>query len=123
MEIWNTENKIDSKHNFQKVIEEYYKRIAENRIPPQLLLDIINKVTDKIYSDYERFWNQYPKSRKRYSKLRLDDLEHPYIYYLITDYLKLEDKLNYREFSKLLLKMNDEEFDSYEIRKHQYETK
>lgn len=123
MEIWNTENKIDSKRNFQKAIEDYFKRIAENRIPSKLLSEIINIVTDQIYSDYERFWNQYPKSRKRYSKLRLDDLEHPYIYYLITDYLKLEDKLNYRESSKVLFKMNDEEFDNYEIRKHQYETK
>ncbi|MBK8244573.1 MAG: hypothetical protein IPK88_14185 [Saprospiraceae bacterium] len=69
--FWRTENKIEPKKNFHLEIEEYYNGVSNNEIPKELLTEIIEKVTDKIYDDYKRFWEQYPKSRKRYSKLKL----------------------------------------------------
>jgi len=123
MTFWKTENSIEPKKNFHAEIEEYYSGISNNIIPIELLTEIIEKVTDKIYSDYKRFWKQYPKSRKRYSKLKLEDLEHDFVYYLITDFLKQKKLSDYRNFSKTLLKMSDTEFDEYEKRKHWYETK
>tara|TARA_R110002049_G_scaffold308805_1_gene514143 strand:+ start:10471 stop:10842 length:372 start_codon:yes stop_codon:yes gene_type:complete len=123
MTFWKTENSIEPKKNFHAEIEEYYSGISNNTIPIELLTEIIEKVTDKIYSDYKRFWKQYPKSRKRYSKLKLEDLEHDFVYYLITDFLKQKNLSDYRNFSKTLLKMSDTEFDEYEKRKHWYETK
>jgi len=123
MSIWKTENKIESKNSFYQKIENYYSEIAGDLIPVDLMQNIINKITNSQYDTYQRFWKQYPKSRKRYSKLKIEDLEHPSTHYEITDFFKQNDKLNYREFSKIFLKMNDEEFDNYELRKHQYETK
>lgn len=123
MSIWKTENDIESKESFYQKIEKYYSEIADELIPVDLIQKIIVKITNSQYDRYQRFWKQYPKSRKRYSKLKIEDLEHPFTHYEITDFLKQNDKLNYREFSKILLKMNDEEFDNYELRKHQYETK
>jgi len=123
MSIWKTENEIESKENFYQKIEKYYSEIADELIPVDLIQMIIVKITNSQYDTYQRFWKQYPKSRKRYSMLKIEDLEHPFTHYEITDFLKQNDKLNYREFSKILLKMNDEEFDNYELRKHQYETK
>jgi hypothetical protein len=87
-----------------------------------LLKDLIDKITDTQYKTYDRFWNQYPKSRKRYSELKMADLEHPFTHYEMTDFFKLKDPLNYKHFSKILLKMNDEEFDNYEVRKYHFET-
>ena len=123
MTFWKTENSIEPKKNFYAEIEEYYFGISNNTIPIELLTEIIEKVTDKIYSDDKRFWKQYPTSRKRYSKLKFEDLEHDFVYYLITDFLKQKELSVYRNFSKRLLKMSDAEFDEYEKRKHWYETK
>ena len=66
MTFWKTENSIEPKKNFYAEIVEYYTGISDNTIPIELLAEIIEKVTDKIYADYKRFWKQYPKSRKRY---------------------------------------------------------
>ena len=123
MLFWKTENRIETKREFYSKIEEYYIGIADNQIPTELLNEIISKITDRIYDDYKRFWKQYPKSRKRYSTLKMDDIENPFIHYLITDFLdkrKLEES---RNFSKILFKMNDVEFDKYLDQKDWYETK
>lgn len=118
-----TEDKIEPKESFHREIENYYTEISNNGIPKELLTEIIEKVTDKIYDDYKRFWEQYPKSRKRYSKLKLEDLKHPFVYYLITDLLRKKKLVEYRYFSKILLAKNDVEFDEYEKGKYDYETK
>jgi len=123
MTFWKTENSIGPKKNFYAEIEEYYTGISNDGIPTELLTEIIKKVTDKIYADYKRFWKKYPKSRKRYSKLKLADLEHDFVYYLITDFIKQKNLSEYRNLSKTLIKMNDTEFEEYEKRKHWYETK
>ncbi len=118
-----TENKLEPKKIFQFKIEKYYSELAGTQIPTHLLTELIKKVTENQYDNYTRFWKQYPKSRKRYSELNIEDLEHPFTYYVITDFLKLKDFENYRNYSMTLLKMNEKEFDDYELRKYQYETK
>ncbi|WP_418501318.1 hypothetical protein [Flagellimonas sp.] len=123
MTFWKTENSIEPKKNFYTEIEEYYTGISNNRIPTELLTEIIAKVTEKIYADYQRFWKQYPKSRKRYSKLKLEDLEHDFVYFLITEFFQKTEPNEYRNYSKVLLNMNDKEFDKYEERKYWYENK
>ncbi len=107
---------------FSKVRDIYLGR-AENQIPEELLVEIISKVTDKLFDDYVRFWNQYPKSRKRYSTLKTEDIDHPFVQYLVTDFIKKVHPNRYREYSKVLLQMDDKEFEEYEKRKHWYETK
>jgi hypothetical protein len=123
MTFWITENRIEPKKNFYAEIEVYYTGISNNIIPNKLLTKIIQKVTNKIYADYKQFWKQYPKSRKRYSKLNLADLEHDFVYFLITDFLKQTQIIEYRTLSKTFFKMNDSEFEEYEKRKHWHETK
>jgi len=118
-----TENELESKDNFHNKIERFYLDIANNRIPKDLLNGLVDKITDTQYDNYRRFWSQYPKSRKRYSELKLSDLDHPFVYYEISDFFKRKDFENYKKFSMILLKMTDDEFTDYEKRKHQYETK
>jgi hypothetical protein len=117
------ENKLESKENFRSKIEKYYLDIAEDQIPVDLLNALVDKITDSQYDNYKRFWKQYPKSRKRYSELKIEDLEHPFVRYIIIDFFKIKTQSNYQKFSKTLLRMNDEEFRNYEISKYQYETK
>ena len=117
------ENNLEPKQNFHSKIQKYYFELAGNYIPAEIFNELVNKITSSQYETYSRFWKQYPKSRKRHSQLKIEDLEHTYTYYEITDFLKQKDEINYRKFSKILLKMNDDEFNDYEIRKYQYENK
>jgi len=86
--FWKTKNRIEPKQDFYSKIREYYFGISDNQIPTELLNEIILKVTDRIYSNYKRFWKQYTKSRKRYSTLKMEDIEHSFIHYMITDLLE-----------------------------------
>ncbi|KJD32043.1 hypothetical protein PK35_11410 [Tamlana nanhaiensis] len=123
MLFWKTENKIKPKQDFYSKIKEYYVGLSDNQIPIELLNQIISKVTDEIYRDYKRFWKQYPKSRKRYSTLKMDDIEHPSVYFMITDFLNEKGISKSREYSKILFKMDDEEFNKHLDYKDWYETK
>ena len=123
MTFWKTVNRIEPKRNFYSEIENYYVELSKKKIPTDLLNGIISKVTNEIYSDYKRFWKQYPKSRKRYSALKIEDVEHPFVHYLITDFLEEKKITESRNFSKILFKMNDEEFDKFLDQKDWYETK
>lgn len=123
MGFWISENKLEPKDNFHDKIEKYYHELASNKIPSDLLTELIDKITNTQYDNYKRFWKQYPKSRKRYSELKIDDLEHPFTHYEITDFLKRKDFDNYKAYSMILLNMTVEEFNDYEMKKYQYETK
>lgn len=88
-----------------------------------LLQELVEKVTEIEYSEYIRFWNQYPKSRKRYSELKMEDLEHPFLYYSISWFLKEKDPENYKRYSMILFKMSESELSDYEYKKYLYENK
>jgi hypothetical protein len=53
----------------------------------------------------------------------MDDIENPFIHYLITNFLENRNLVEARNSSKILFKMNDEEFDKYLDQKDWYETK
>ena len=101
------ENQLESKDSFRHHEANYFTELAGNQIPIDLLYELIDKITNIQYDNYKRFWNQYPKSRKRYSKLKLEDLEHPFIHYLIIDFFKHKKFENYRKFFLILLKLTE----------------
>lgn len=117
------DNSLEPKKNFHSKIQKYYFELAGNHIPEEIVNELAIKITNYQYETYYRFWNQYPKSRKRYSELKIEDLEHSFTHHEISSFLKQKEPENYRNFSKILLRMNDEVFSNYEIRKYQYENK
>jgi hypothetical protein len=117
------ENKLESKDSFRDDIANYFTELANSQIQIDLLHELIDKITNTQYDNYKRFWNQYPKSIKRYSKLKLEDLEHPFTHYLITNFFKDKEFENYKKYSMILLKLTEKEFIDYEMNKYQYETK
>ncbi|MDE0534887.1 hypothetical protein [Tenacibaculum sp. L6] len=123
MLFWKTENKIKPKRDFYSKIKEYYVGLSDNQIPIELLNQIISKVTDEIYPDYTRFSQQYPKSRNADPGFKIDDIEHPSVYFMITDFLNEKGISKAREYSKILFKMNDVEFKKHQDYKDWYETK
>jgi hypothetical protein len=121
MSLLKPEYDLETKDSFRQKIGEHFSKIADNQVPEIVLNAICDRVTNFQYDQNKRFWKQYPKSRKRYSRLKMEDLDHPFVHYVITDYLK--PLTHYRKYAKILLQMNDEELDAYELMKHQYETK
>ncbi|MFM2386991.1 MAG: hypothetical protein RL660_1748 [Bacteroidota bacterium] len=119
----NNEHALEPKSDFFRRVKNYYSFITDTDIPKALMQALLQLVTDTVYSDYSRFWQQYPKSRKRYSMLKIEDLEHPFIQYSIIDFLKVHDFDNYKKYSLIILKKTKVEFEKLEITKYQYETK
>ena len=115
------EYKLESKNSFREKIDDYFSGVTKGKVPEELLNAVCEQVTEYQYDQNKRFWFQYPKSRKRYSKLKIEDLEHPFVQYLITNYLKQFSE--YRKYAKIFLQLTDEELDTYETRKYEYENK
>ena len=114
---------LESKANFYTKIEAYYAELTQGRIPEEMFNVVVSRVTEELHANYKRFWRKYPKSRKRYSKLKTEDINHPFIHYLITDFFEEKEVSEIEEYSLLLFKMNKEEYKQYLDRKLWYETK
>ena len=123
--FFSKDNKLESKSKFYCKIEDYYFNISKEEVPREILEKIIVKVVNDKYKFYQECWKKYPKSRKRYSIFKIEDLEHPYIYFLILNYLEGQDinSKELKEYSKILFKMNNEEVDKIIDYKDWYDTK
>jgi len=120
--FWETKNKLKSKKDFYTKIEKYYLDRINGEIPKELLDDLFTLITRNQYNSYGIKWKDYPKSRKRYSELKLSDLEHPYTQNDIIIFFKERDKTNYKLYSSLLLKMTEQEIIEFEIRRKEFES-
>ncbi|MBP6430369.1 MAG: hypothetical protein KA319_01205 [Ferruginibacter sp.] len=105
---------MDSKEKFKQIIFDYYRNLVVDKIPFLLLDKLCNIITEYYYEQYFRFHKQYPKSFKRYSTFQLKDLNHPQTAKTIIDFFKTESKLNYKEYSKLLLNITEVELEKIE---------
>ena len=120
--FWITKNRLKPKKDFYTKIENYYLNRANGKIPKELLDDLFTLITRDQYNSYGIKWNDYPKSRKRYSELKLSDLEHPYTQNDIIVFFREKDKINYKKYSSLLLKMTEQEIIEFEIKRKEFES-
>lgn len=121
MFFWNSKHQLSTKSDFYSKISTYYRELSSDQIPTELLNAIIAKVTHRIHNNYKHSWKKYPKSKERYSTLKIEDVEHPFIHYLISDFLESSKVSNTENYAKILLKMNDQEYVEYLERKRFYE--
>ena len=114
---------MDTRDEFYKKIYDYYVEIATDKIPGEYITGLSDMVTNYYYEQYKRFGKQYPKSIKRYSTLKIDDLDHPSIYEMVINYFKEKLGSNYADFTKILLKKNDLDLQRIEQDIYYYHTK
>ncbi|MCA0133952.1 hypothetical protein [Winogradskyella alexanderae] len=119
--FWKTKYKLESKKVFQSKIEKYYLNLADNKIPKENVTELSEYITNLIYEYYQDCWKKYPKSRKRYSELKIEDLENPFYQHRIFDFLKSKTDNNYVGFTRQLLGLNESEFLEFEKRKNEFE--
>ncbi len=114
---------MDTRQNFFKKIYSYYQERIGEQIPFEFLNELSEEITDHYFKQYSRFSLQYPKSIKRYSTFRIDDLGHPDVYDIIIRYFKKKAKNNYSNYVTIVLDMSLEELNEYEYQREQYYNK
>ncbi|MEP5338651.1 MAG: hypothetical protein ABJL44_08735 [Algibacter sp.] len=100
--------KLDSLDIFYKEVKQYYSDVDDN-ISVNLKNKLYYNIAYKIHNEYKIRRLEYPKSLKRYSKLKTKDLDHPYNKWFIIDFVKEENLNNYRSICSKLLKINETE--------------
>jgi hypothetical protein len=111
---------IENKSEFIKKVDKHFRGLSNNRVPEELLNQIVEVIADRLRKNYIRFWCLYFDSRKRYSRLKTSDIEHYFIYYEITLILENETPDMIRGYSKILFNMNEVELDAYNQSMHDY---
>lgn len=111
---------MDSKQEFFEVIHSYYFNVAEGKIPAELLKDLCDRITEYYYEQYTRFRKQHPKSVKRYSSFQAKDLNHPYTFEIVIQYLKEKTGANYKEYAGVLLKRTWAEVTELEKKREEF---
>lgn len=109
----NKDFEMDSKIDFYDKIKTYYSVRNKNIYSEDLINNLSDYLAEYFFKQYKEFRVQYPKSFRRYSSLKLKDLENPFTHDRIISFAKkrVED---YTSFCSLLFEMNEEEFLKYE---------
>ena len=111
---------IESLNTFYKKVEDYYSEI-DNDIPKELRDRLYYNIAYKIHNEYRCRRQKYLKSFKRYSKLKIEDLEHDYNKWFFIDYIRKELPNNYIDICSKLFRIDIEEFSHYEKRRIEFE--
>lgn len=75
----------------------------------------MRRITDHYFEQYSRFGLQYPKSAKRYSTFKIDDLNHPDVDKMVIEYFKEKTGSRYTDFATVVLDISFEELHKVEI--------
>jgi len=116
----NNSIKLDDKVIFLSSIKKYYLDFLDNSISIELLDDLSNFLADELYQEYNQFRNQYPKSIKRYSTLKISDLENPSTHDKIISFFKKRNLNDYAIICSSIFKLSLVEFKEYEKQRFKF---
>jgi hypothetical protein len=105
---------MDSPEQFKKTIYNYYKNVVTDEFPEQIIKGVVTKLTEDFYEQYSRFKREYPKSAKRYSTFHIKDLNHPKTFETIINFLKTNEKSDYKKYAGQLLNLKESEVIKFE---------
>jgi len=112
--------KLDSVEIFSRKIKSYYIAFVGELISDDILSEICDFLSLHFYEEYSRFRIQYPKSIKRYSTLKVSDLENPLIQDKIIKFCKTNYNKKYPEICSTLFKMSIEGLFEYEKQRTEF---
>jgi hypothetical protein len=84
------------------------------------LKEVSEKITDFYYEQYSKFRLQKPKSVKRYSSFKIDDLEHPQVFEIVIKHFKQKLGNGYSDYSSAVLGLSLEELKVFEKRRQEF---
>ena len=109
-----------SRNHFHLKIRDYYNTISNGRIPEDLINSLICEITEFEYDSYRRLWAISPKSKKRYSKYKIEGIEHPNIHYEVFYFFKERASSLYKSYCQIIFQMDEEQFSLFEKKKQEY---
>jgi hypothetical protein len=114
---------MQTKQEFHDIIYRYYANRIGEKISSTFLNGLTERITDHYYEQYSRFRIQYPKSVKRYSTFKIDDLEHPEVTEIVINYFKEVVGDNYAENAMIVLGLPLPELRRFEEYREAYHNK
>lgn len=88
--FWKSENRLESKKEFFSKIEEHFSGLADGIIPEKIITELSKHLTDLLYESYKDCRKKYPKSKKRHSRLLIEDLNNPFYQPEYLTFLKIK---------------------------------
>jgi hypothetical protein len=89
-------------------------------IPSALLKSLTERITEHYFELYSRFRVQYPKSAKRYSTFKIDDLDHPEVEEIVINYFKEKVGSGYADYANLVLGFSLDDLKKFEKNRELY---
>src|SRR5687768_13248357 len=114
---------MQTKKEFYDTIYRYYADRVGEKISSTFLSGLTERITEHYYEQYSRFRIQYPKSVKRYSTFKIDDLEHPEVTEIVINYFKERVGDNYAENAMIALGLSLPELRRFEEYREAYHNK
>lgn len=114
---------MQTKQDFYDIIYRYYAARVGDKISSTFLNGLTERITEHYYEQYSRFRVQYPKSIKRYSTFKIDDLEHPEVTEIVINYFKERVGDNYPEKTMIVLSLTLPELRRFEDYREAYHNK
>ncbi len=114
---------MDTNQDFYKIIYQYYSQRIGEIIPAELMKGFSEKITKYYTEQYSRFRVQYPKSAKRYSTFKIEDLDHPEVKEIIINYFKEKIGDGYSDYSVIVLNFSLEDLKEFEKNREEYYNK
>ncbi len=113
---------MDSRQDFLDTIREFYLDKVEDLVPPDLLDQVSECVTDYYFAQYKRFRKQYPKSIKRYSSFQVKDLDHPTTREVVIKAIREKEK-DYEKYACIFLDVTNDELKQFEKDREAFDNK
>ena len=114
---------MDTKQDFFNVIYNHYTEKVGKRISPELLRGLSEKITDHYFEQYSGFKVQYPKSAKRYSTFKMDDLNHPNVTEMVINYFRQKAGDKYADYATIVLECSVNDLNKFEKNREDYYNK
>lgn len=120
MILRNQDIALDSKKVFFKNIKAYYSEKNKQIYSEELIEELSGVLADYFFKQYSDFRIEYPKSLRRYSKLKLTDLENPFTHDKIIAFVKEKYPKDYIGFCSQMFGMTKGEFLKYESNREKF---
>ena len=107
---------LDSREVFFKKIKSFYSKKNQKLHQKKMIEELSVFLADYFFKQYSDFRVEYPKSIKRYSSLKLSDLDNPFTHDKIISFIREKFIRDYVSFCSLIFEMTENDFLEYGAR-------
>jgi hypothetical protein len=114
---------MQSNQEFFHTIYQFYSNRVEEQLPELFLKELSEEITNYYYRQYSKYRLAYPKSVKRYSTFKLEDLDHPEVTDLVIKYFKNKIGDDYQRLTLIFQNISLDDLKYHEEYRENYNNK